>query len=83
MKIKVCDVDASLKWINFESEGKNYSILFRDNLVKGVNLVGVYVDGKKMDATPRSTYPPVSKILRDVWQIWLVRWFRQIIKRRR
>lgn len=74
--MKIFRVDTSLKHINFTLDGKEYSIHFRDNVRKGVHDVSVWVDGNESPAHITGKYPPLKKVLVDLWKIHFPLWLR-------
>lgn len=69
--MKLFKTDISAKWINFSLNGEEYSIHFKDNLVKGVHEVSVWKGKGKSalgitDAQIKSAYPPLKKLLGEI-----------------
>lgn len=79
--MKVFGVDTALKWINFEMEGKRYSIHFKNNWFAGITQVEVYADGKRKAVKTESEYPPFLEVAKQIRQIWFPVWFRNLTKK--
>lgn len=78
--MKLFDVDISIKHIDFELDGRKYGICFRDSMRKGVYDVSVWVNGNKANVNIKGTYPPLKKVVRELWRIHFPLWMKQKIK---
>jgi hypothetical protein len=82
--VKLFGTDMTVKWIIFTFEGHEYLVQFRDNLFRGVHEVTIFIDGgdPKKAAKVESVYPPLSYILKEIWQVYIPYWLHGIKRRR-
>lgn len=59
--MKILGTDFSAKWINFELDGKEYSIHFKDNFIKGTHEISVWGKGGKLKTNITSAYPNLAR----------------------
>lgn len=78
--MKISGIDISAKYIECEVEGKKQLIQFRENPSKGIHDVQIFVDGRLVESKIKQTYPPLTQIIEELWQICLgkiIKKFRQ------
>ena len=81
-KLKIFRVDTSLKYINFELDGKQYSIHFRSNARKGIYDVSVWIEGRETSVKIMETYPSLKIILVELWRIHFPLWLKFKVRQR-
>lgn len=86
--MKIFGVDLSAKWITFEMHGKEYTVHFKDSLIKGIHSIEVYEIacdgysiGGRVDAKIRNAYPPLRKIIYEMVRIWFPIWISKLKSR--
>ena len=78
--MKIFGIDISVKYIEYEVEGKKQLVQFRENPSKGIHDVQIFVDGRLVESNIKQTYPPRTQIMKELWQICLgkiIKKFRQ------
>lgn len=79
--MKIFGVDASAKYIFFEIDGRKYSILFRNNLRRGVHVISVWEKGKEADVKITGKYPPLKDVVRELWRIHFPLWIARKVRK--
>lgn len=80
--MKLFGIDVFTKYIRLKIDGKEYTVQFKDSLVKGVHNVKVFSDrGEEAKIEILNIYPPLKVWFPEVWRIWFPCWVkRNVIK---
>lgn len=76
-------IDLSMKHIHICINEKNYTIVFRISLIKGIYDVKVYGESRGDVIEIKNVYPPLLEIIKEYKRIYIPKWFKQIIGRLR
>lgn len=79
--IKIFGVDVFAKHISFEMEGRQFSILFRDNPWKGVHDISIWTDNGEADVKIIGKYPPLKDVVSELWQVHFPLWVKRKVRR--
>ena len=79
--MKIFGTDLSVKYIIFKHEGRQYTVQFRDDLLKGVHDVRIFSGSRTTDIKILDAYPPLKRVLKEIWRVYIPCWLR-VIKRR-
>lgn len=67
--MKIFKTDISAKYINFEMDGENYSVTFKNSILKGIHNVSVWKGGTVLELQKvkiRSTYPSLARVVKEI-----------------
>lgn len=79
--MKILGRDFSAKWINFELDGKEYSVHFKDNFIKGTHDISIWGENGKIKSNITSAYPNVARRILELALVIEIE-FKYFIKRR-
>ena len=79
-KMKIFDVDVSVKYIVFKIDGHHYIAQFRENKRKGIYDIDIFENGRKKEVEIELKYPPLKSILKEIRRIYIPNWLRGKIK---
>ena len=79
--MKLFDTDLSVKYIIFKHEERQYTVQFRDGLLKGVHDIRIFSGSRTTDIKILDAYPPLKGILKEIRRVYIPCWLR-VIKRR-
>ena len=76
--MKLFDIDLSVKYIIFKHEGRQYTVQFRDGLLKGVHDISIFSGRDTTAIKILDAYPPLKSILREIRRVYIPCWIRVI-----
>lgn len=76
--MKIFGIDMSVKYIQYELNGKQYLVQFRSNLRKGIYDVSVWDDIGETDAKIIFAYPSLRRTIGELVRVNMPVWIKSI-----